>query len=103
MEFKPYYVSSEFLAACSEYDFTGSLIGDKSNSVVFDNSKLHRAVPGLAMNIRFEEGIRRTIEYVLSHEECQVPDPEFDSWCDTVIKNLEEAKGRIRKASGLDA
>ena len=103
VEFKPYYVSSEFLAACSEYDFTGSLIGDKSNSVVFDNSKLHRAVPGLAMNIRFEEGIRRTIEYVLSHEECQVPDPEFDSWCDTVIKNLEEAKGRIRKASGLDA
>ena len=97
VELKPYYVSSEFLADCSDYDFTGSLTGDKSNSVVFDNSKLHRAVPGLCMNIRFEDGIRRTIEYVLSHEECQIPDPEFDAWCDAVIDNLEAAKENIRK------
>ena len=98
VELKPYYVSSDFLASCSDYDFTGSLIGDKSNSVVFDNSKLHRAVPGLAMNIRFEEGIRRTIGYVLGHEECQSEDPEFDAWCDTVIENLEEAKKRINQS-----
>ena len=98
VELKPYYVSSDFLASCSDYDFTGSLIGDKSNSVVFDNSKLHRAVPGLAMNIRFEEGIRRTIGYVLDHEECQSEDPEFDAWCDTVIENLEEAKKRINQS-----
>ena len=45
VELKPYYVASEFLAAVSDYDFTGSLIGDKANSVVFDNSKLKRAVP----------------------------------------------------------
>ena len=95
VELKPYYVSSEFLAAVSDYDFTGSLIGDKSNSVVFDNTKLHRAVPGLAMNIRFEEGIRRTLGYVLSHEECQVEDPEFDAWCDKVIEKLEEAKKAV--------
>lgn len=95
VEFKPYYVASSFLADCGDYDFTGSLIGDKSNSVVFDNTKLHRAVPGLAMNIRFEEGIRRTIDYVLSHPECQVEDPEFDAWCDKVIENLEAAKKNI--------
>ena len=95
VELKPYYVSSAFLAECGDFDFTGSLIGDKANSVVFDNSKLHRAVPGLNMNIRFEEGIRRTIDYVLSHEECQVEDPEFDAWCDKVIENLEQAKKNI--------
>lgn len=95
VELKPYYVSSAFLADCGDFDFTGSLIGDKANSVVFDNSKLHRAVPGLNMNIRFEEGIRRTIDYVLSHEECQVEDPEFDAWCDKVIENLEQAKKNI--------
>lgn len=38
--FKPYYVSSQFLADVSDYDFLGSLIGDKSNTVVFDNSGL---------------------------------------------------------------
>ncbi len=95
VELKPYYVSSAFLAECGDFDFIGSLIGDKANSVVFDNSKLHRAVPGLNMNIRFEEGIRRTIDYVLSHEECQVEEPEFDAWCDKVIENLELAKKNI--------
>lgn len=95
VELKPYYVSSEFLAAVSDYDFTGSLIGDKANSVVFDNSKLKRAVPGFVCTIRPEEGIRRTIEHCLSHPECQVEDPEFDSWCDKVIDALENAKKAI--------
>ncbi|MBC7960781.1 MAG: SDR family oxidoreductase, partial [Vallitaleaceae bacterium] len=38
------HVASEFLAACSSYDFVGGLIGDKANTVVFDNSKLKRLV-----------------------------------------------------------
>ncbi len=97
VELKPYYVSSEFLAATSNYDFTGSLIGDKSNSVVFDNSKLKRAVPEFRPVIHFEEGIRRTLSYVLTHEECQVEDEEFDRWCDTVIATLEQAKKTIKE------
>ena len=95
VEYKPYYVSSDFLDAAGPYDFKGGLTGDKSNCVVFDNTKLKRAVPGLCMNIRFEQGVRRTIEYVLSHPECQVEDPEFDAWCDKVIEELEAAKKRI--------
>ena len=95
VEFKPYYVSSRFLADVSNYDFEGGLIGDKSNSVVFNNAKLKRAVPGLNMNIRFEEGIGRTIEYIMSHPECQIEDPEFDAWCDKVINALEEVKTRL--------
>ena len=89
---KPYYVSSRFLADISDYDYEGSLIGDKSNSVIFDNSKLKRAVPGFCCSIRPEEGIRRTIEYCLAHEECRVEDPEFDAWCDKVIDSLEGLK-----------
>ncbi len=96
VELKPYYVSSEFLAAVGDYDFTGSLIGDKSNSVVFDNSKLKRAVPGFTAKIRFDEGIRRTIEYILLHKELQTEDGEFDEWCDRVIDTLEQAKKTIR-------
>lgn len=95
VEFKPYYVASDFLDSVSDYDYYGSLLGDKANSVVFDNSKLKKAVPGLAMNIRFEEGIGRTLDYVLNHEECQVEDPEFDAWCDKVIDALEGAKKLI--------
>ena len=90
-------VASEFLDACSDYDFAGSLLGDKANTVVFDNSKLKRLVPGFTATVRADQGIRSTIEYVLSHPECQVEDPEFDDWCDRVIEALEEAKRKIRR------
>ena len=91
------HVASEFLDACSDYDFAGSLLGDKANTVVFDNSKLKRLVPGFTATVRADQGIRSTVEYVLSHPECQVEDPAFDDWCDRVIEALEEAKRKIRR------
>ena len=95
VELKCIHVSSEFLRDVSDYDFEGSLIGDKACSVVFDNSKLKRAVPGFSPEIRFEEGIRRTITNVLSHPELQVEDPEFDFWCDKVIDAIETLKSNF--------
>lgn len=95
VELKPYYVSSEFLASVSDYDLTGSLIGDKAQSVVFDNTKLKRTVPGYQSTVRVEEGICRTVEYVLAHKEYQTADPEFDMWCDKVINALESTKAAI--------
>ena len=92
VELKAYHVSSEFLAAVSNYDFTGSLIGDKANCVVFDNSKLKRAVPDFHPTVRFEEGIRDTIANILEKPELQKEDPEFDAWCDRVIEALENCK-----------
>ena len=85
------HVSSEFLAACSNYDFTGSLIGDKANTVVFDNTKLKRLVPGFTATVREDQGIRSTISSVLSHPECQKEDPAFDAWCDKVAEVLQKA------------
>lgn len=95
VELKPYYVPSDFLHAVGKYDFEGSLIGDKANSVVFDNTKLKRAVPDFTAKVRFDEGVRRTIEYVLAHKELQTEDKEFDEWCDRVIAALEKAKTEI--------
>ena len=98
VELKPYHVASDFLSAVGDkygYDFEGSLTGDKSVSVVFDNSKLKRAVPDMRTAVRFDQGVRIAIDYVLSHPECQVEDPEFDAWCDRVIAALERAKAEI--------
>lgn len=89
------HVSSEFLDACSPYDFKGSLLGDKANTVVFDNSKLKRLVPGFTATVRADQGIRETIAYVLSHPECQREDPEFDAWCDRVVAAMEKAKEMV--------
>lgn len=99
VELKPYHVASEFLAAAGEkygYDFLGGLIGDKAVSVVFDNSKLKRAVPDMRTTVRFDQGVRIALEYIQTHpEECQKEDPEFDEWCDRVIEALESAKKMV--------
>ena len=95
VELKPYYVSSHFLAATQKYDLLGSLVGDKANSVVFDNRKLKAAVPDFRPQVRFEQGIRDTIANVLAHPELQQEDPEFDQWCDRVIEAQEQALKQI--------
>ncbi|CAM3936916.1 SDR family oxidoreductase [Cohnella lubricantis] len=97
VELRAVHVSSEFLDACSAQDFRGGLIGDKANTVVFDNSKLKRLVPGFTAAVRFDQGIRQTIDHVLAHPELQTEDPEFDAWCDKVIRVLDDAVGAIRE------
>lgn len=92
------HASTEFLDACGEYDFRGSLLGDKANTVVFDNSKLKRLVPGFTARVRADQGIRDTVSYVLSHPECQIEDPDFDAWCDRVVDALDMAVKMVQKA-----
>lgn len=89
------HVSSHFLAACDD-QFTGGLLGDKANSVVFDNSKLKRLVPEFVATTRLDQGIKRTIENILAHPELQTEDPEFDSWCDKVIAALDQAVQAVK-------
>jgi nucleoside-diphosphate-sugar epimerase len=91
-----YHVASDFLAETGkQYDFNGALLGDKSNCVVFDNTKLKRLVPQMTTTIPFHEGARISVNHIRNHPELQVEDPEFDAWSDRVIAALEEAKARI--------
>lgn len=96
VELKPYYISSEFLSSLGKFDLEGGLLGDKCNSVIFDNSKIKKVVPGFSPSVRFEIGIRKTLEYCLAHPECQKEDPEFDAWCDKLIEGMEELKAKLK-------
>jgi len=91
VELKPYYVPSDFLAKCSDYGFDGGLLGDKANTVVFDNSKIKSLVPGFSAKIRYEQGVRMTVENILANKDLQIEDPEFDLWCDRVIAAMDKA------------
>jgi nucleoside-diphosphate-sugar epimerase len=91
------YVSSQFLAKVSYMDHLGPLFGDKANTVVFDNAKLKRLVPGFSAQIRFDQGIKETIDNFLAHPELQKEDKEYDEWCDKVIEALERAAREIKK------
>ena len=94
VESKLYHVASDFLVATSPktWDFEGNFIGDKSVTVIFDCSKLKRAVPGFCATTPFHEGVRRCVAHILAHPELQTEDPEFDAWCDRVIAAQEKAK-----------
>lgn len=91
---RPFHIASDLLAAVApkEWDYEGNLLGDKSQTVVFDCSKLKRAVPGWQATTRFDEGVRRSVAYLLSHPELQIEEPEFDDWCDDIIAKIERIK-----------
>ena len=100
VELKAYHVSSEFLSkadAAYGFDFTGSLLGDKAVSVVFDNSKLKRLVPQMTTNVPFHKGVRIALDYVLSHPEQYEEDPEFDAFCDKVIDGMERLSEELNQ------
>jgi nucleoside-diphosphate-sugar epimerase len=97
VELKAVHIASEFLDECSHgrYDFKGSLIGDKANSVIFDNTKIKRLAPGFCANVRVDEGIKMTVANVLANPGLQREDPEFDGWCDNVIAAVKTVQGKF--------
>jgi nucleoside-diphosphate-sugar epimerase len=56
------HIPSDLIARFDEHA-TGSLIGDKTNSVVFDNSKIKRYVPDFACEVTWQEGVRRALAW----------------------------------------
>ena len=97
VELKAVHIASEFLDECSGglYDFKGGLLGDKANSVIFDNSKIKRLVPDFCARIRMDEGIKSTIANILAHPQLQSKDPDFDAWCDKIISFIGTARGKF--------
>ena len=63
-------------------DYEGNLLGDKANSVVFDNSKVRSLVPDFKAEISHKDGTLRAVRYMIDHPELQIEDPEFDAFCD---------------------
>ena len=82
------HVSTDMLCKF-EPAWEGGLTGDKCVSLRFDNSKIKRIVPEFCATTRFDQGAVQTLEYILSHTECQILDPEFDALCDRIISAVE--------------
>ena len=85
---KMVHIASDTLAALSG-NYVGELIGDKSNSVIFDNSKIKRSVPDFVAATRFDEGVRHSVDHIYSHPKLQVQDPDFDAWTDSLVERYE--------------
>ena len=84
VEPKLVHISSEFISAFRP-DAVGNLTGDKSTSVVFDNSKLRSVVPDFKATVSFREGMARTVAYMRANPELQVVETEFEELADRII------------------
>jgi nucleoside-diphosphate-sugar epimerase len=69
----------------------GSLIGDKSNSVVFDNSKIKRFVPDYVCEVDWAEGVRRSLAWFEAHPDFQTVDQQLNPVMDQILTAYERA------------
>jgi nucleoside-diphosphate-sugar epimerase len=69
----------------------GSLIGDKSNSAVFDNTKIKRFVPEFRCDVRWAEGVRRSIAWFEADPARRSIDAEANAQWDKIIAGYERA------------
>jgi nucleoside-diphosphate-sugar epimerase len=71
------HVPSDAIAAV-DAELGASLVGDKSNSMVFDNSKIRAVVPGWEARIPFRQGAREIVEWHLADPVRQRVDARLD-------------------------
>jgi nucleoside-diphosphate-sugar epimerase len=71
------------------------LLGDKAVSVLFDNSKIRRFVPGFAPRVSFAEGIHRSLAWFDAHPERKVPDPAMNADMDALLELWHGAMEKI--------
>jgi nucleoside-diphosphate-sugar epimerase len=90
VEPKIIHIPSDLIAMYSERA-TGSLIGDKANSVVFDNAKIKNLVPDFKCEVPWSEGVRRALAWHEADPARQELDGELNQLWDTIIAAYERA------------
>ena len=90
VEPKIVHIPSDLITAYLPDTF-GSLIGDKGNSVVFDNGKIKQFVPEYKCGVTWAEGLRRSIAWYEAHPQFQTVDKDMDGVFDKIIAAFEKA------------
>lgn len=67
-------------------EYRGILLGDKGTSWVFDNSKIHDAVPDFACSVGLEEGLGEMLDFYRTHSDLQLVDYSWDGKMDRLCE-----------------
>lgn len=84
-EAKVVHIASDFICKI-EPSFTGSLLADKAESVIFDNTKIKTFVPAYKATIPFSEGIKRTLQWLDDNPEKKIINPETNTQIENILK-----------------
>jgi nucleoside-diphosphate-sugar epimerase len=86
------HISSDFIVNY-EKSLTGSLLGDKSYSVIFDNTKIKTFVPDYKATIPFNLGIKRTLAWFEEDPKRQIINEESNLMIDNMLKAYNKKIG----------
>lgn len=78
------HLTSDAIAA-ADSRLGASLLGDKTHSVIFDNSKVKALVPDYVATIPFATGARQIIDWYDAHPERKTVDDETNAFFDKLI------------------
>ncbi|HEX2101204.1 MAG TPA: SDR family oxidoreductase, partial [Candidatus Synoicihabitans sp.] len=90
------HIASDFITTCLP-ESVGSLLGDKSHTALFDNTKIKRFVPDYVATTRYRDGIARTIAWFEAEPARQQVDRELDEKWDRVIAAYENGLDAARR------
>jgi nucleoside-diphosphate-sugar epimerase len=85
------HIPSDFIVGC-EPSLQGTLLGDKSHSMIFDNSKIRRIVPEFKAIIPFHLGIRRTLAWFDADPARQIVKQETHQMMDRILQAYQEMR-----------
>ena len=90
------HIPSDFITACFP-ETTGTLLGDKAHSAIFDNTKIKRLVPDFVATTRFRDGIAKTIRWFDADERRRTIDETVDRRYDRLIAGYERGLEAARR------
>ncbi|MEP6854144.1 MAG: NAD-dependent epimerase/dehydratase family protein [Pedococcus sp.] len=79
------HIASQAIAA-SDAELGASLVGDKSNSMVFDNTKVRTLAPGWDARVPFRRGAAEMVRWHLGDPSRQSVDHELDGLYDRLLE-----------------
>ena len=83
------HIPSDFISAFNK-NLRGELLGDKSYSIIFDNSKIKTFVPEFKAVIPFKEGIKKTVKWFESDPSRMIIKKETNELMDEIISKYEK-------------
>jgi nucleoside-diphosphate-sugar epimerase len=93
------HVPSDLIAR-HDPEAVGSLLGDKSHSLVFDNTKIKSFAPAFAPAVTWSEGVRRAIAWHEAEEERRTIDAEANRAWDTILAEYAKAFPESPRTAG---
>lgn len=81
------HISSDTLACTSKYDNIETILGDKQFSNMYSKYELTQLIPDFRCDIGLKEGVAKYLAYMNEHPEAKIEDPEYDVWCDQLIRD----------------